>query len=365
MLHEFLQQYKKEIIQSCKDKVVADTASKPTTALLQQGLPIFYDELIGVLQRTAATSHATYSSAAYVENRIKEGDAAAHGKESLRLGYSISQVVHSYGAVCQAIMEYVQTKSYAITAREFQDLNFSLDCAIAEAVSEFEKVQTESISKSEVERLGFLMHEIRNSLSAASAAHDMIRKGSVGGAGVTSEVLSRSHARMQHLIESAEAEIRLRGHSTVERTQIRLIDIVNEVAIAAQIAGKSQDVHMAVDVNPEIQLTTDRHLLFTALSNLVNNAIKFTKKSGTVSVRGKESNGRVLLEIEDACGGLLEEKMEELFKPFVQKGANRTGMGLGLSLSLRAAELNQGRITVRNIPKKGCAFTIDLPKKAL
>ena len=90
--------------------------------------------------------------------------------------------------------------------------------------------------------------------------------------------------------------------------------------------------------------------------------MKFTKKKGKVLIQGKESEGRILIEVEDECGGLPEGKTEELFKPFIQKGTDKSGMGLGLSISRRAIELNKGTLTVRDIPGKGCVFTIDLPK---
>ena len=110
----------------------ADSESKPTSTLLDQGLPIFYDEVIGVLERTAKASKSSIESKDFhIKNRIRKGDAAEHGRESLRLGYSISQVVHSYGAICQSITEFVGTKSFNVESQEFQDLNYSLDCAIA------------------------------------------------------------------------------------------------------------------------------------------------------------------------------------------------------------------------------------------
>lgn len=363
MLFEFLGQYKKEIIQLCREKVLADGDSKPTSALLDQGLPVFYDELIGVLRRTASAADSRSDSEIFLsKNRIREGDAAAHGKESLRLGYTISQVVHAYGAVCQSITEFVQIKSYKVTTREFQDLNLSLDCAIAEAVTEFEKVQSENVTHNEVERLGFLLHEMGNCLAAATIAQEMIREGQVGSKGITSQVLSRAHERMGHLINSARVEVRLREHASVVKTQIRLMDILSEVEAAAILMKKSKAVHLELDVDPSIHLTADRDLIFSALLNLVNNAIKFTKKGGHVSVRSKESGGRILIEVEDECGGLPEGKTEELFKSFIQRGADKSGMGLGLSISRQAIELNRGKLTVSNLPGKGCVFMIDLPK---
>lgn len=363
MLHEFLSKYQPEIIQLCRNKVTADSGTKPTSELLEKGLPIFYKELVSILERSSSTdSSITNVPETHLNNMIIKGGAATHGKESLRLGYTISQVVHSYGAVCQSITEFVQTKSYTITSQEFQGLNLSLDCAIAEALTEYQKSESEKAVKMEIKRLGFLMHELKNSLSAATAAHQMIQKGLVGGAGVTAEVMSRSHDRMRRLIESADVEIRFRGHVKLDRTQIRLIDLVSEVTKTLTVKAGSPEIRLKLDVDPAIELTADRNLIFSALSNLVNNAMKFTKKPGVVSVRGKELRGHILVEVEDECGGLPEGDIEELFKPFSQAGSDKTGMGLGLPLSRRAIELNMGTLTARNIPKKGCVFTIDLPK---
>ncbi len=357
MLFEFLNQYKEKIIELCREKVLAAGESKPTSALLDRGLPIFFDELIEVLRRTAGP----VINDANHQLKIKEKDAAAHGKESLRLGYTVSQVGHAYGAVCHTVTEFAKTKCFPITSPEFHDLNLALDNAIAEAVTEFQKAQIKNISTADVERLGFLIHELGNSLAAASIAHNMIQKGQVGTAGSTARVLGGALERMRQVIEGSLAEVRLRSPAVVDQTQIRLIDIISEVEATAVIMEKSKEIHLEIDVDPAIQLTVDHHLLFSALSNLVNNAVKFTRR-GRVSVRGKESGERILIEVEDECGGLPKGKTEELFKSFIQSSTDKTGMGLGLSLSRRAIELNQGKLTVRNIPNKGCVFTIDLPK---
>lgn len=205
MLYEFLGQYKDEIIQLCRDKVTADSASKPTSALLDEGLPIFYGELIGVLQRTAAAPDSkTYAGESHSKNKINVDGAAEHGKESLRLGYNISQVVHSYGAICQSVTEFVQTKSYKVTSREFQDLNLSLDCAIAEAVTEFEKgsVKKDPNGNGEIKLSRALLQEIKNLLAAATIGYQMIRNGRVGNAGNTSEKVSKSLERVSQLLET-------------------------------------------------------------------------------------------------------------------------------------------------------------------
>ena len=70
---------------------------------------------------------------------------------------------------------------------------------------------------------------------------------------------------------------------------------------------------------------------------------------------------RVLIEVEDECGGLPGDTIN-LFRPFEQRGADRSGLGLGLAYSRWAVEANRGRIYARSIPGKGCVFTVDLPR---
>jgi signal transduction histidine kinase len=70
--------------------------------------------------------------------------------------------------------------------------------------------------------------------------------------------------------------------------------------------------------------------------------------------------GGITVEVEDGCGGLPQENTTELFEPFVQRGENRTGFGLGLAIVKQALEAHGGRVSVRNLPGKGCVFLLDL-----
>jgi signal transduction histidine kinase len=70
----------------------------------------------------------------------------------------------------------------------------------------------------------------------------------------------------------------------------------------------------------------------------------------------------VLIEVEDECGGLPDGNANLLFQPFEQRGADRTGCGLGLAISRWGAEANGGRIYARDQPDHGCIFTVDLPR---
>ncbi len=95
---------------------------------------------------------------------------------------------------------------------------------------------------------------------------------------------------------------------------------------------------------------------------MLQNAFKFTRAKGHVTLKTSSAKDRVLIEVEDECGGLPPGKADELFRQFEQRGPDRTGLGLGLSISRKSVEADGGEIHVRDVPGVGCVFTIDLPQ---
>jgi signal transduction histidine kinase len=106
----------------------------------------------------------------------------------------------------------------------------------------------------------------------------------------------------------------------------------------------------------------DRQILAAAVTNLLQNAVKFTRPRGRVTVSACAAAERVLISVEDECGGLPAGTAEEIFRPFEQRGAERTGLGLGLPMSRRGVEAHGGQLHVRDLPGRGCVFTIDLAR---
>ena len=128
--------------------------------------------------------------------------------------------------------------------------------------------------------------------------------------------------------------------------------------------AQAHGVHLIVSpAARDASIEGDRQILFAAIGNLLQNAFKFSRKGGTVSLTASVTPERVLFEVQDECGGLPPGKVEELFVPFSQRGDDRTGVGLGLNISLKAARANGGEISVRDLPRKGCVFTLNLPRK--
>jgi signal transduction histidine kinase len=98
----------------------------------------------------------------------------------------------------------------------------------------------------------------------------------------------------------------------------------------------------------------------------VQNAFKFTRSQSTVTLRVHASADRVLIEVQDECGGLPgEAEDKDLIPSFEQRDSDRTGLGIGLTFSRWGAEANGGRLYARNLLGNGCVFTVDLPRSSI
>lgn len=360
MMHEFLAVERHNILTLCARKSQELASEKGVSEELMGSLSNFYDQLTTSLHDE---SNQRLPIGAKVTHTANHSDAAKRrGAESLKLGYTVSQVIHGYGVICQAITEHAAKNSEDIATTEFHRLNMHLDNAIAWAVTEFDYKKEEATQRNELQRLGFLAHEMRNALNTATMAYRMIKQGVVGAGGSTSQLLDDAHKRLRDIIERSLSEVRLRSNPTIELENLPLLPLMSEVEVSSSFEAIARAVEVRVSVPANLEVNADRHLLGSALTNLLQNAIKFTSRGSTVWVSAKVRGDQVLIEVEDQCGGLHKDKIEELFKPFVQKGGDLSGIGLGLAIARRAVELNKGKLSARNVPGKGCVFSIELPR---
>src|SRR4029434_4010644 len=110
--------------------------------------------------------------------------AVLHGHDLLLQGFTVSQVVHDYGDICQAITELAVEANAPISTEDFRTLNRCLDDAIAGAVTEYGRERNQSTLDGETargsERLGFFAHELRNLVNTAIVAFEVLKTGNVG-----------------------------------------------------------------------------------------------------------------------------------------------------------------------------------------
>jgi hypothetical protein len=151
----------------------------------------------------------------------------------------------------------------------------------------------------------------------------------------------------------------------LNREPFLVSEFIAEIAAAATLGANARGLTLEVmPVEDGVAILADRQVLAAVVMNVLQNAFKFTRPRTTVTLRVDASDERVLLEIQDECGGLVDGDTNELFDPFEQRSANRTGLGLGLAFSRWGAEANEGRIYARSLPDVGCVFTVELPRVA-
>jgi signal transduction histidine kinase len=354
MLREFISTHRVEILTQARALVTSRRAPVPTELELTEGLPLFLDQLGDALLK--ASRHEVADHAEIDET------AGKHGQELFRDGLTVGQVVHDYGDLCQVITGLAVALKAPITAGDFQTLNLCLDDAIAGAVTAFGDRRERATSDEGTERLGMLAHEMRNVLNSAMLAFASIKRGAVAPRGSTSLMLERNLLRLNTLIDRSLADVRLdAGIQNLERIPVR--EVLAEVEISAGVIAQTLGLDLRVEtVDETVIVECDRQILAAAVANLVQNALKFTRPRTLVTLRATATETRVLIDVQDECGGLPPEEQENLTRPFVQKSGDRTGLGLGLSICAKAMKGMGGALRIRDVPGEGCVFTLDLPR---
>src|SRR5687768_5445836 len=220
MLHEFLTSNRDEVIRRCQSKVRRRDAPPATPVALDNGVPLFLGQLVAALRREEehpAASHLGSSSA--IESTRT---AALHGRELLALGYTVAQVVHGYGDICQSVTELAAEKNATVTVEEFHTFNRLLDNAIADAVSSYGDHRDKSVADHGAadlhQRLGALADEQRTLLEKALKALAALKVGNIGLKGATGNVLEDSLVQLRALIDKQHPELRLAtGMTTAPR----------------------------------------------------------------------------------------------------------------------------------------------------
>jgi hypothetical protein len=171
-LQDFIGENRDELIRRCRVKVAKRTAPPPTETEIASGVPLFLDQLVKELRNGPSKA-----------DEIKKG-AVKHGHELLLQGFTIGQVVHDYGDICQSVTDLAVELAAPISPEDFRTLNRCLDDAIAGAVTEYAHGQ-------DTTRDG-LSHQLLNLTNTALTAFEVLKSGNVGVGGSTGAVVHRS-----------------------------------------------------------------------------------------------------------------------------------------------------------------------------
>lgn len=371
MMRTFLANNRDELVARCKAKVAGRPHRGASDAQLANGIPALLEQLQRTLGAEAnndpgASLRISGDSVGLATLSEVGVSAAAHGKQLLELGYSVDQVVHDYGDLCQAITDLAVERDVPFGIGEFRTLNRCLDNAIAGAVTEFSLLRDATVARRQEimlhERVGFLAHELRNSVMAATLALAALESANLSVSGATGGVLKRALKAMSQLIHAAMADIRIQTTSDTGRELFDVSGLIADAEKSARLYAQASGCGFSAGpVPPGILVRAGRERILAAIANLVQNGFKFTAAGSAVHLTAHVAEGMVQIEVRDHCGGLPAGSVERIFSPFTQRGSDRSGLGLGLSIARQSVELDGGTLTVLDLPGSGCVFTISLP----
>lgn len=374
-MREFFSTNRDALIERCKVNGGWQPGQAPTQAQLANAMPVLLEQLGRTLEALQAgrgknrrgISGVNGSSAAALPKC--SSSTTLRGSDIAGLGLSVDQVIHSYGDLCQAIMDFAVENDAPLTVAEFRTLNRCLETVIAETVQEFNASRDASValqhSADENERLGVLVHELRNYVHTAMLAVTAMESRNAPISGATGGVLKRSLASLATQLNQSLSRVK-GGDVPSAVATFSVASFISDARDAATLDANGNGCRLSVpEVDPALAVSGNRERLMAALVNLLKNAFKFTHAHTDVTLNTHAEGNSVLIDVKDHCGGLPPSAESRIFRPFVQVGDDKSGLGLGLSIARRSVEADGGTLTVRDVPGTGCVFTIKLPLRTL
>jgi len=227
--------------------------------------------------------------------------------------------------------------------------------------------ELETEMRRRVEFTRALVHELKTPLTPVLTSSDMLttelkQEPLLSLAKNISRGAVRLNSRIDELLDLARGEIgtlRL-AFTRVEPSQL-LRDVVDEIALAASRRKQSLELELPASLSP---VRGDEERLRQIVVNLLNNACKFTPEGGKITVRAKESDAFLTVEVQDTGLGLSDEDQQRLFQPYYRSEDDRqrlSGLGLGLALCKTLVELHSGKIWVQSRVGEGSTFGFSVP----
>ncbi len=315
---------------------------------------------LGVILLAVLLAHLTSRALAAPLSRLGSHMAAvAHGR------FDTPLPVAGRGELRQLAIDYNAMLRALAAARG--RLQAEIDQAVAALDRRTREAEAASQSKSRF--LAAASHDLRQPAHALSLYVAALRQGLRSQPAPVAEALSPAvegvHAASRSLERLLNAVLDISrfdaGVVPVERRPVELSTLVREAALLAESAAREKGLLLRVRATP-LTLSTDAVLLRRVLDNLLSNAIRHSR-TGRILVALRRRGGGALIQVWDQGVGIASEHLPHLFEEFYQVRRGESaggGLGLGLAIAARAAELIGGRISVRSVPGRGSCFAIVL-----
>jgi two-component system, OmpR family, phosphate regulon sensor histidine kinase PhoR len=219
------------------------------------------------------------------------------------------------------------------------------------------------------EFLSNVSHELRTPLTSIMALAETLETGAINDENNNRRFLSiiqKNAARMQHLIDDIlELSAIEAGNVSVNPEVIQLRSLVEEVISSLASSASVRNISIQNLVAHDAKVFADPHRLMQMLTNLIDNAIKFNREGGSITV-AFETGERDRISVSDTGEGIPSQHLDRLFERFYRVDRARSrdlgGTGLGLAIVKHLARAHGGEVTVSSRVGEGTQFTIDLPR---
>jgi two-component system phosphate regulon sensor histidine kinase PhoR len=233
----------------------------------------------------------------------------------------------------------------------------------------YDVTQVERLERVRQEFLSNISHELRTPLTSILAFVETLEDGAIDDKdnnrrflGVIRRNAERMHSLIADILELSMIES---GNVSIETKTVRLSGLVDEVFTALSSRAAERDVLLVNGVPADARACADPVRLEQMLTNLIDNAIKFNRQGGTVTVSAEGSAKKTLISVTDTGEGIMPDHLPRVFERLYRADRGRTrdvgGTGLGLAIVKHLARLHGGEVSVASVPSRGTTFTIELP----
>lgn len=162
-------------------------------------------------------------------------------------------------------------------------------------------------------------------------------------------------------IRSILRDLHLLGENEVEVRAFPLAPVLGALARGFGPIARSRGIAIEISPSPDgVEVEGDPRATERVLSNLLDNAVKFSPDGKEIRVGARRSEGMILIEVEDRGIGIAGADHERIFEPFVRLDREKPGSGLGLAIARSLAEAQGGKLTVASAPGRGSCFVLAL-----
>ena len=245
--------------------------------------------------------------------------------------------------------------------KEIEPLLIRIEAQKNELMKENEEVL--NASKVRQEFTSNVSHELKTPLHVISGYAELIKEGIVKDSDVKEfgEKIYSEASRMSKLVEDIMKISKLESDKNIEKTQVKLKNIVVAIVDTLMIEADKKNVKFKLSLN-DCSISGNYDSIYSLIFNLIDNAIKYNKTNGKITIKLQEVSNNVILSVKDTGIGIPKEDLDRIFERFYRVDKSRSkdsgGTGLGLAIVKHSLIVNNATIKVESELKKGSTFTV-------